>query len=225
MNYIHNLRKLFNLPAGASLGFPEEALTALENRLEIRIPAVLRNFYLALGGCREMTASHNRLLDPAQQVGFSADDHLVFYEENQVVAYWGIKTTDLTQDNPPVYGNYSPSAADSEWLLDAEDMETFLLLMSISNGVLGGLTHNANSFEPLLPDTLAYIEANWKEIHSSSLMPQRIFSNEFDDVICIPVDELGNSMGILVGSSHRKAFDRLLALSVNWYFSSDDETT
>ena len=95
--------------------------------------------------------------------------------------------------------------------------------MSISNGVLGGLTHNANSFEPLLPQTLAHIEANWKEVHSSSLMPQRVFSNDFKDVICIPVDEQGNSTGILVGSCNRDAFDRLLALDVNWYFTSDDE--
>ncbi|MCA0397615.1 MAG: SMI1/KNR4 family protein [Bacteroidetes bacterium] len=223
MNYIDQLSTLFALPANANLGFSEEAIFALENRLELRLPAVLKTFYRSLGRCPEMNASHNRLIDPAQQVGFSADDYLVFYEENQVVAYWGIKATDLSLDNPPVYGNYSPSAPDGEWLLDAEDLETFLLLMSISNGVLGGLTHNANSFEPLLPQTIANIEANWKEVHSSSLMPQRVFSNDFKDVICIPVDEQGNSTGILVGSCNRDAFDRLLALDVNWYFTSDDE--
>ncbi|MFT4025152.1 MAG: hypothetical protein QM664_15365 [Flavihumibacter sp.] len=223
MNYIDKLRKLFNIPAEAATGFPEEAVLALENRLEIKTPVVLRKFYLALGKCGEMTRSHNRLLNPENEVGFSDDGHLVFYEENQVVAYWGIKAADLTQEDPPVYGNYAPAAIDGEWLLDAENMETFLLLMSISNGVLGGLAHHANSFEPLQPATLAYIEANWQEVHSSSLMPQRIFSNQFADVICIPVDEQGNSTGILAGSSHRDAFDRLLALDVNWYFCSDDE--
>lgn len=222
MNYIDNLRKLFNIPANTTAGFSEEAVAALENRLEIRTPAVLKKFYLELGRCEEITASHNRLLNPENQVGFSDDDHLVFYEENQVVAYWGIKATDLTKDDPPVYGNYAPASSGSEWLPEAENLETFLLLMSISNGVLGGLVHNANSFEPLLPETLAHIEAHWEEIYTGSLMPQRVFSNHFEDVICIPVDESGNSTGILVGSSYRGAFDRLLALNVNWYFSSDD---
>lgn len=223
MLYTDKLTRLFTLPDTPFTGYAPETVTALETRLQITVPVALKNFYLHLGNCAPMCQSHNRLLKPDTAVGFSPDNYLVIYEENQVVAYWGIRSEDLSLDNPPVYGNYSPALADSEWLPDAANLEDFLLVMSISNGVLGGLAHTANSFEPLKPETLAFIEANWQEEPSTSLMPQRIFTRQFDDVICIPVDEAGQSTGILVGSNHRERFNDLLQLDVYWYFSSDED--
>ena len=77
MHYLQIIRKLYNLPEADNHGYPESALAALEERLQIRIPAALREYYLSLGANRQINDSFNRLT-AFNEMGFSEDEHRIF---------------------------------------------------------------------------------------------------------------------------------------------------
>jgi hypothetical protein len=227
MTYTNQIKRLYNIAAQEMFGFAEAEIAALEARLSIVLPETLRQYYLTLGKNEQINFSHNRLLKPGTEIGFSNDRYLVFYEENQVVCYWGIKESDLKLDNPPVYGNYSPNDANSAWYLESETTEGFLLLMAIYNGTLGGLKYNANNLEPISTDVVKYIESKWTIIPEIDTKGQQTYTDNFEEVISLSFNGDRNCTGIFIGTSDRLRFDNLLReLDVDWSYTSyedDDE--
>jgi len=146
MTNINNITQLYDLPKNKDFGYSEEEIKRAADHLNITFPLALKQYYLALGKVQSINTSHNILLNPLQEVGFSDDRYLVFYEENQNVAFWGIKEEDLKEDNPAVWGNYGTNE-NPDWRIEANTTEDFLLLMSIYNGTLGGLKYNANTLD------------------------------------------------------------------------------
>ncbi|MCU0352162.1 MAG: hypothetical protein MUD08_00255 [Cytophagales bacterium] len=109
-------------------------------------------------------------------------------------------------------------------------MEDFLLLMAIYNGTLGGLKYNANSLESVKPETVKHIEKNWTEATEISDESQRVFTDNFDEVISLSFDKKSfdkdpTCTGIFIGTSNQQRFDNLLEnLAVEWsYISCEDE--
>jgi hypothetical protein len=102
MNYLGKIRRLFQLPEEESSGFSETEIAAVEQSLNIKLPAVLREYYLIIGKNEKVNDSHNKLLGP-DTIYFTEDRYLVFYEENQGVVQWGIKESDLSIGNPSVW--------------------------------------------------------------------------------------------------------------------------
>lgn len=127
MTSSQKIRRLYNLPDNENFGFTKTEITELENKLNIKLPEELKNYYLTLGKNENINFSYNRLLNPDKEIGFSDDRYLIFYEENQVVAYWGIQQGDLKLNNPPVWGNYG-SIQEPDWYLEAKTTEDFFLL-------------------------------------------------------------------------------------------------
>ncbi|THA81658.1 SMI1/KNR4 family protein [Streptomyces sp. A0592] len=84
-------------------GWPEEDLAAAEDRLGVRLPAALREAYRLFGRRRELTSNHDVLLDPAGLYVDDAEEALVFRQENQGAASWGILLDSLTDDDPAVF--------------------------------------------------------------------------------------------------------------------------
>jgi hypothetical protein len=87
-------------PLTAADGFDAAELDAAEARLGVRLPAALREAYRLFGRREDLTCNQDRLLPPDELVV----DHgmLVFREENQWVALWGVPVEDLDQDDPRV---------------------------------------------------------------------------------------------------------------------------
>lgn len=221
----NELIKLYNISEiGNEFGYQLDEINEVESRLKTNIPKKLKDYYLSLGKNESINNSYNRLLKPNQEVGFSDDGYLVFYEENQVSAYWGIKREDIGLDNPPVWGNYGTNES-PDWHLEANTIEHFLLLMGIYNGTLGGLRYNANCFEAIEHDIVKKIEDKWKEINEVSWDSQRIYSNDFKEVLSLSFDQDKNCIAIFIGTSDKKRFDNLLEhLNINWsYTSYEDE--
>lgn len=81
------IRKLYGLSEDENFGYPESEILDFENKNSLRLPTILREYYLALGKHPILNESFNRLLKPAGQIGFSDDRYLVFYEENQAVIF------------------------------------------------------------------------------------------------------------------------------------------
>ncbi|WP_351229414.1 SMI1/KNR4 family protein [Streptomyces sp. NPDC002133] len=83
-------------------GWSEADLAAAEARLGLRLPAALREAYALLGKRHDLTSNHDALRAPAELYVDESGEALVFRDENQGAARWGILLTDLAQDDPAV---------------------------------------------------------------------------------------------------------------------------
>lgn len=222
MHTINHIKKLYNLVD--DFGFAANELAALETALNITLPKKLKEYYLSLAKYPNINYAHNRLLKPSKEIGFSTDGYLVFYEEHQNAAYWGIKEEDLALENPPVWGNYG-TETQPVWHLETLTTSSFLLLMAVYNGTFGGLAYNANSFDIVSVETLSFIKNNWQEIPEISFEKQTIFTANHEEVICLNFDEKEQCTAIFIGTSNQKRFDTLISsLKVNWSFISTEDT-
>lgn len=224
MNYIAKIKQLYALPENEHSGFTEGEIYEVENRLNIVFPFELKNYYLTLGKVDVINNSYNRLLNPSQEIRFSNDNYLVFYEENQAVVYWGIKEKDLKLTNPPVWGNYG-TEEHPDWYLEANTTDNFFLLMAIYNGTLGGLKYNANFLDIIEPKTVRFIENKWTKLTAVSYDKQKIYTNHFDEVLSLSFDEENNCTAIFIGTNKQEGFDEILnILDLDWsYTSYEDE--
>ncbi|ALC21329.1 conserved hypothetical protein [Streptomyces pristinaespiralis ATCC 25486] len=83
-------------------GCPEAEVAAAEERLGLRLPPALREAYTLLGGREDLTSNHDTLRALAELYVDEAGEALVFRDENQGAARWGILLRDLALDDPPV---------------------------------------------------------------------------------------------------------------------------
>jgi hypothetical protein len=221
MHYLSIIRKLYNLTEDANHGYPEAAIADLESRLQIQLPAALRQYYLSLGNNKAINDSFNRLTTLGE-VGFSEDDHLIFYEENQAVVLWGIARAELQQDNPAVYGTYD--SARIEWFTDADTTEHFLLSMAWWNGALGGLPHTAftDLEEDLTPAHIALITGNWQEQKGVSNQLLRFFTNDYEDIIVLTTEQQGEVNGVYIGTHQEERYHTIIStLHMEWCYRAD----
>jgi len=226
MDDLDKIKRLYNLIEDKiSFGYQEDELIELETRLKTNLPKRLKEYYLTLGKNENINYYHNRLLKPNKEIGFSNDRYLMFYEENQVVASWGIKEKDLKLDNPPVWGNYGTNES-PDWQLETKTTESFFLLMSVYNGTFGGLKYNANSFDTIKPKVVKAIKKKWVEVTEISWAKQKIYTDSFDEILSLSFDEKENCTAIFIGTSKKDRFDNLLDnLNIDWSYVSyeDDE--
>ncbi|GAA3745343.1 MULTISPECIES: SMI1/KNR4 family protein [Flavobacterium] len=224
MNYIQKIKRLYNLSENENYGFSEDQILNLEKTLNVNLPSKLKEYYLELGNEENLNYSFNRLLKPENEIGFSDDDFLVFYEENQNVAFWGIKKEDLSQDNSPVYGNYD-TIEKSDWEIETETIEDFFLLMAVFNGTLGGLQFNGNYLGEIDLQIVKFIEENYTLVPNISRENQKVYTDDFYEVISLSFDQENNCTGAFIGSSDQERFDAVLDnMCIDWsYLSYDDE--
>jgi hypothetical protein len=224
MTYTDKIRQLYNLPGNRNFGFSETEINKIEKKLDFKFPLELKKYYLTLGKVESINYSHNRLLKPDKEIRFSIDKYLVFYEENQEAAFWGIKEQDLKSDNPAVWGNYG-SEEDPDWHIEANSTDNFFLLMAVYNGTFGGLKYNANYFGPVEPEILEYIEKSWTKVTEISWDKQKVYTENFHEVLSLSFDEQNNCNGIFIGTSNQERFDKMLEnIEIDWsYISYEDE--
>jgi hypothetical protein len=117
-------------------GQPESSISDAEARLGLRLPAVLRQYYLLAGRFDRFNRAHNRLLRPEEWS--VADGKLVFLEENQRVVFWGVTAGASPDDDPPVYQGPNVRGRPTEWHFEHEHCSEFLLVMLHLQAVWGG---------------------------------------------------------------------------------------
>ncbi|MER5371038.1 SMI1/KNR4 family protein [Streptomyces sp. NPDC002722] len=83
-------------------GYTPADLDAAQARLGLPLPAALRDAYQLLGRRSDLTDNQDSLLAPKDLYLDAERGVLVFRVENQSCVYWGIRVTDLDQDDPPV---------------------------------------------------------------------------------------------------------------------------
>ncbi|MFD1604604.1 SMI1/KNR4 family protein [Flavobacterium artemisiae] len=220
---IQHIKRLYNLSENENPGFSEKEISELETRLDITLPSKLREFYLLLGKEENLNYSYNTLFKP-EEVHFSDDGFLLIYEENQGVVIWGIKKEDLELDNPPVYGNYD-TIEKSNWEIETQTAEDFLVMMAIYNGTFGGLQYNGNYIGPIDSNDVLFIENNFALIPEISRDNQKIYTDDFCIAISLSFDKENNCTAAFIGSYDQERFDDLLEnVAIDWdYLSYDDE--
>lgn len=222
MNYLEKIERLYQLSNDNHSGFSETEITEAEQALGFKFPAVLREYYLSLGKNEAINHSHNRLLSP-NAIYFTEDRYLIFYEENQGVVQWGIKEADLSLENPSVWGNYD-TVYESDWQQETKTLEDFFLSMCVYNGTLGGLLYNANSFSPVDTETVKLIQQSWSEIPEISWERQKIYTDDYFEVISLSFDEADQCTAIFVGTSIEERFERILDISgIDWSYTSYED--
>jgi hypothetical protein len=80
-------------------GYESAVLDATERRLGLRLPAALREAYVLLGRRDDLLRNQDRLLRPDDLDVY--EGALVYHEENQGTAHWGILLDDLGAEDPP----------------------------------------------------------------------------------------------------------------------------
>lgn len=122
--YNECFREIFGAPLEPSDGLGEEAVRSALARISIAIPAALFDYY-ALAGRHWINDNHNRLRPIAQLEWI--DDKLVFMEENQCVAFWGIRRADLGEADPVVWQGVNGDPI--EWYAEDYRLSRFLMAM------------------------------------------------------------------------------------------------
>lgn len=117
--------------AGGSIS--EEDIQEQERRLGRPFPAVLREYYKRFGRSQYITQQCNNQYEPmlledifVPNSDFFTTDKafLVFYQCEESVIYCGIRFSDLTQEDPPVYLS---AWNHPEWALENESLTNFLV--------------------------------------------------------------------------------------------------
>lgn len=221
-SFIEKIKTLYSVTPDEQVGFSQEQIQQLSARLGSALPAVLTDYYHAIGNDEVINRAFNRVLN-MQEVNWSEDDYLLICEENQGAGCWGIKKLEVTDENPAVYVNYDLGGTTSEWLLDCRSLDGFLLSNAILNGVLGGFSFNANSFQSVNPSVIKQLEDQWQELKLSE-HSHRIFTQDFKQVVLLCFNAQQKSEGVFIGSSQEQGFKALLdGLKVKWDYIDQPE--
>ncbi|MDR1316604.1 MAG: hypothetical protein LBK13_06990, partial [Spirochaetales bacterium] len=202
MDIIQKIKILYNL--SKDYGYNENEIIEAENKLSIKFPKKLREYYRVLGKNKTVNESFNKLLSINGEIGFTDDNnYLVFYEENQGVVYWALDRNDLENNNPKVYGNYDPANGSGDWFVDSETVEGFLLSMAYWNGALEGLKYTANysNDDGIENNIIKNIENCWNEVTGITNQQLRFFTHDDTEIIALTTDSGNNTNGIYIGTN------------------------
>jgi hypothetical protein len=147
-------------PPTSDDGTPVEEIADGERRLGTQLPSALREYYLVAGRFDRLNRAHNRLYPPHDW--FADAGKLVFMEENQEVAYWGVPITDDPEDDPPVLQGVNVSDQPIEWYPEDGRCAEFLLVMLHWQAVCGGMP--ATGGADIRPAILPRIRASWRSV-------------------------------------------------------------
>ncbi|CAH1222024.1 SMI1/KNR4 family protein [Paenibacillus sp. JJ-223] len=127
------LNRVLEGHVGADDFISEQDLCEQEQRLGIRFPDVLREYYKRFGNCRYITQHCNNQYEPMrlQETFVPGPDFfttdkafLVFYQCEESVIYCGIRLSDVSMEDPPVY---LCAWNNPDWSRENESLSNFLV--------------------------------------------------------------------------------------------------
>ena len=201
--------ELLVCPLTAADGESEASILKAEVRLGVRLPAVLREYYLLAGRLDRFNRAHNRLLRPEE---WTVDvGKLVFLEENQCVVFWGVEAVTSPIDDPSVYHGQKVRGRPTDWYLEHESCSEFLLVMLHLQAVWGGYEFLGGT--EVASEALEKFLSGWTPVGSVNEM---LAFNRIGKVACV-IQGKGSSQ-LYVGGRTEQHFetikDELEALGV-----------
>jgi hypothetical protein len=118
--YSNRFYEIFGSSLSPSDGLGDEYVQAELSKIGFSIPRALTDYY-SIAGNHQINREHNILRSVNELEWFG--DTLIFMEENQAVAYWGVKREDCNLHNPIVWQGQNIDSI--EWKLEDEPMEWY----------------------------------------------------------------------------------------------------
>ncbi|MFF8691860.1 SMI1/KNR4 family protein [Streptomyces sp. NPDC015144] len=123
-------------PLTAADGRASAELDAAAERLGLPLPAALREAHHLLGLRPDLTSNQDTLLAPEDLYLDEDRGVLVFRVENQSCAYWGIRVTDLGQEDPPVVFRLDvPRPTADDWIAWLDRLSVALVELVLSEAL------------------------------------------------------------------------------------------
>lgn len=161
-----HIRSLFH-PWKPSDGCEEAEIVAAEERLGLRLPTSLRNFYLAWGKRKDVTQRIHPLLSPDELI--FRDNALLFWAENQAVVLWGVLCERLEEADPPVMIAINLDEG-LEWTPSHAQLSGFLDDMTYQTALSGGAIYTGYSVERTqTPRQIHWLEDHWRKARESPM--------------------------------------------------------
>jgi hypothetical protein len=213
MDYIQKIRTLYNLSGND--GYSENEIIEAENKLNIKLPKVLREYYAILGKNEVLNKTHNVLYELNEIDPSNDEEYLIFYEDNQGACIWGINKNDLENDNPEVYRKDSlEDKAEEEWVLHSKTMEGFLLSISYVNGVMQGLDFCGIYDGGVEDKIMDRIENAYTEIKNLETYQTRYFTNGPEIIM--------TDGYIWIGTNNKESYKNMLEkINVSWDYRDE----
>ena len=219
MDYTTHLKTLYGLSADSRSGLSAAEIARIEAQAGGVLPQALKHYLSELGGNADINQSFNRLLAATDGMRWSSDGRLVFCEEHQQAAVWGIRREHLDREDPPVCVCYDASES-GEWLPESETLSGFLWKTALFNGTMGGLGFVANYVRdtPLPPAVLQRIAENRQRLNILCDAGADYYTRGGADVVIACKNPSSKITGLFVGTQDQACFDKLLDI-----FDSDDD--
>lgn len=129
--FVRSFAAAYGKPLADGDGVDHADLDAAAARLGRVLPAALREAYLLFGRRPDLTRSQDTLLSPAQLKVDPSGSVLVFRNENQSCASWGVWLTQLDLDDPPVVMEFGEG-----WVPYSERLSVAMAEMVLSEAML-----------------------------------------------------------------------------------------
>jgi hypothetical protein len=120
--YRRLLRAILGRTPLVSDGVRESRLRRAEKRLDLILPAAMRDYYLLAGAAAE-NREHNRLFAPEELA--VEESHLIFMEENQAVVHWCIPLASMKRADPEVWQRVNNDVR--EWYSEQMTFSVFIV--------------------------------------------------------------------------------------------------
>lgn len=198
-------------------GHAASELTAAEQRLALRLPPALRDYYAVCGAVEALSCSHNRLLPPRELQ--CEDGYLVFMDENQSVCCWGLRLDSLAGNDPQVWQGVSMAGRDAlEWHGEGLPCSQWLRLMGWWQLVNGGFAYAA--YTQTTPAVARQVSTRWPLLgrHPDGVMA---FHGNASQVLAVATGE--DCALWAAGRTHADLAAIDAALDIAWDYSALDE--
>lgn len=179
MTDFKEIRRLFNITVND--GFSEQEMSVVK-QVCTDIPETLYNYYTQLGKIKTLNQTQDQLIEPAKIKLSKTQEYLIFYAENQWACVWGIRTNDLSLNNPPVYMSYD----EYEWNKETNHISDFLYAMANLQAVFA-LPFSAEEYSNITVTDLAVIKNsfNKRNCSFSQWIGIEFYGNCENDVIAV----------------------------------------
>lgn len=111
-------------------------IESIEKLLGVKIPSILKDFYLLVGNVEMFMSSFEQFIEP-----YLKDGMLIFLEENQGCCYWAVNTENT--DNPNVFMCTHLESENPQWVEEKVSLLPFILILLYYQCAQGGYKYSA----------------------------------------------------------------------------------
>lgn len=206
-------------PLGPADGHDEPSIRAAEQRLNVRLPPSLREWYALAGKRANVWSRQDHFLSPEELR--IEDKRLVIYVENQSVVNWAIPLEDISHDDPPVF--VSDPQDSEDWIEESPAVSMFALSQMLLNVKFAESTRYSANGEATR-GSLIRVRRNYERLGFPDLNwppgPTRIFGGQ--DLV---IETNGESWIWVSGRSSATfsdAVDLIARTGVTWTHITED---